>query len=209
MTITDADRETFQSTVEDFQPQIAEDMCLPTALKNILDEFAERHGSDGPLSLSELNDICDYRAGGASTSRNIPARLDPEIEEHSIETRIIYNASFKDVQAVIDDEDRSLPIVELDSAYFESVEGYDPRGGIDGYQWAHVVIPFTINAETVLFYDPFEEIFQQSSRIESPPTERSKTQFYEWWTAASSRWTMWLQRQDQQVLTSPRFKEDE
>lgn len=209
MTITDADRETFQSTVKDFQPQITEDMCLPTALKNVLDEFAERHDSDSPLSLSEINDICDYRAGGASTSHGVPARLDPEIEEYGIETRIIYNATFEDLKAIIKDDDRSLPIVELDSAYFESVDGYDPRGGIDGYQWNHVVIPFTVNEETVLFYDPFEGIFQRSSRIESPPTERSKIQFYEWWTTASSRWTMWLQRRDQQVLTSPRFKEDE
>lgn len=209
MTITDVDREVFQTTVEEFRPQITEDMCLPTALKNILDEFAGRHGSDGPLSLSDLNDICDYREGSASTAQGVPAKLNPEIEEYGIETRISIGTSFNDLQAIIDDNDRSLPIVELDAAYFDSVDDYDPRGGIDGYQWNHVIIPFTVNDETVLFYDPFEEIFQRSSRIDSPPTERSKTQFYEWWTAASSRWTMWLQRRDQQVLTNPRFKEDE
>lgn len=209
MTITDADRETFQSTVKDFRPQITEDMCLPTALKNVLDEFAGRHGSDGPLSLSDLNEICDYREGSASTAQGVPAKLDPEIEEYGIETRISIGTSFNDLQAIIDDNDRSLPIIELDSAYFDSVNGYDPRGGIDGYQWDHVIVPFKVNDETVLFYDPFEEIFQRSTRIDSVPSERSKTQFYEWWTAASSRWTMWLQRRDQQVLTSPRFKEDE
>jgi len=207
VTITDTDRETFQTTVEEFRPQITEDMCLPTALKNVLDEFADRHGSDSPLSLSDINDICDYRAGFASTSRNVPAKLDPEIEDYGIETKIMFNATFEDLEAIIDGNDRSLPIVELDSAYFESVDGYDPRRGVDGYQWNHVVIPFTVNDETVLFYDPFEEIFQRSTRIDSPPTQRSKTQFYEWWTAASSRWTMWLQRSDQQVLTSPRFKQ--
>lgn len=209
MTISESDRETFQATVEDFQPQITADMCLPTALKNVLDEFAGRHGSDSPLSLSDINDICDYRAGGASTAQGLPAKLDPEIEEDGIETRISIGTSFEDLQAIIDDNDRSLPIVELDSAYFDSVDGYNPRGGRDGYQWDHVLIPFAVNTETVLFYDPFEQIFQRSPSVEAPPTERSKTQFYEWWTAASSRWTMWLQRRDQQVLTSPRFKEDE
>jgi hypothetical protein len=209
VTITDADRETFQTTVEEFRPQITEDMCLPTALKNVLDEFADRHSSDSPLSLSDINDICDYRAGGASTSRNVPAKLDPEIEDYGIETKIMFNATFEDLEAIIDDNDRSLPIVELDSVYFESVDGYDPRGGVDGYQWDHVVIPFTVNDETVLFYDPFEEIFQRSTRIDTPPTQRSKTQFYEWWTAASSRWTMWLQRSDQQVLTNPQFRQED
>jgi signal transduction histidine kinase len=124
VTITDADRETFQTTVEEFRPQITEDMCLPTALKNVLDEFAERHGFDSPLSLSDLNDICDYRDGGASTSRNVPAKLDPEIEEYGIETRIMFNTTFEDLEAIIDDNDRSLPIVELDAAYFDSVEGH-------------------------------------------------------------------------------------
>lgn len=209
MTITEADRETFQTTVEDFRPQITEDMCLPTALKNILDEFAERHDSESPLSQSDINDICDYREGAASTARGVPEKLDPEIEDYGIETRISMGTSFDDLQAIIEDNERSLPIVELDEAYFDSVDGYDPRSGIDGYQWSHVVIPFTVNDETVLFYDPFEEIFQRSTRVDSPPTERSKTQFYEWWTNASSRWTMWLQRSDQQVLTSPRFREDE
>jgi hypothetical protein len=208
VTISEADRETFQTAVSDFRPQITEDMCLPTALKNVLDELADRHGVDEILSLSEINDICDYRAGAASTARNVPAKLDPEIEDWGIETRIQVGTSFDDLQAIIDDNDRSLPIVELDSAYFDSVEGYDPRGGIDNYQWDHVVIPFAVNDETVLFYDPFEEIFERSTRIEAPPTERSKNQFYEWWTAASSRWTMWLQRSDQQVLTSPRFESD-
>lgn len=159
MTITDADREAFQSTVEEFRPQITEDMCLPTALKNVLDELAERHGADGPLSLSDLNDICDYRAGSASTAQGVPAKLDPEIEEYGLETRISIGTSFEDLQAIIDDNDRSLPIVELDSAYFDSVDDYDPRAGVDGYQWDHIVIPFAVNEETVLFYDPYGEIF--------------------------------------------------
>lgn len=209
MTITETERETFQETVTDFQPQITEDMCLPTALKNVLDEFADRHDADSPLSQSELNDICDYREGAGASSHNIAARLDPEIEEYGIETRITINTSLDDIQAIIDDQERSLPLVELDAAYFESVDGYDARAGGDGYQWNHIVVPFAVNDETVLFYDPFEEIFQRSSRIDAPPTERSKTQFYEWWSTASSRWAMWLQREDQQVLTSPRFTEDD
>lgn len=206
VTITDADREAFRTTVDDFRPQITEDMCLPTALKNVLDEFADRHDSDSPLSLSDLNDICDYRAGAAATAQDVPPKLDPEIAEYGIETRIMLNASFDDLDAIITDDERSLPVVELDGAYFDSVDGYDARPGVDGYQWQHVVIPFAINDETVLFYDPFEEIFQRSARIDNPPTERSKTEFYEWWTAANSRWTMWFERSDQQTLTSPRFE---
>lgn len=205
MTITDTDRETFQETVTDFRPQITADMCLPTALKNILDELANRHNFNMTLSTSDLNDICDYREGFAATSRNIPARLNPEIKKYNIEVKVAGGTSFQDLEAIIRADERSLPIVELDSAYFDSVDGYNPRGGSDGYQWNHTVIPFAVNDETVLFYDPYEQIFQRSSNIDAPPTERSKTQFYEWWTAAASRWTMWIQLRDQQILTNSAF----
>lgn len=97
MTITDVDREAFHTTVEEFKPQITEDMCLPTALKNVLDEFAERHGADSPLSLSDLNDICDYREGSASTAYGVPTKLDPEIEEYGIKTCINMGISFDDL----------------------------------------------------------------------------------------------------------------
>ena len=47
MTITESDEETYQATVSDFQPQITADACLPTAIKNILDDVAERENIDG------------------------------------------------------------------------------------------------------------------------------------------------------------------
>ena len=113
VTITDANREMFQSTVVDFRPQIQEDMCLPTALKNVLDELADRHDGRVPLSQLELNDICDYREGSAATARNVPARLNPEIEDYGIEVKVAIGLTFDDLGAIITDNERSLPIVEL------------------------------------------------------------------------------------------------
>lgn len=113
MTITQSDRDAFQSTVEDFQPQINEDQCLPAALKNVLDDLANRHDGDHTLSLSDLDDICDYREGAASSTRNIHARLNPEIREYGTEVKTATGINFDDLQAIIDEKDRSLPIVEL------------------------------------------------------------------------------------------------
>ena len=206
VTITEADRETFQSTVKEFQPQINEDQCLPAALKNILDELADRHDGSHTLSLSDLADICDYREGFASSTRNIHSRLNPEIEQFNLEVKTTTGTHFDDLEAIINNDYRSLPIVELDDAYFDSIEGYTPLGGVDGYQWVHTVIPFAVNDEEVLFYDPYGQILRQSSRIDVPPTERSQTEFYEWWTAAGGRWTLWIERRDQQMLTSTRFE---
>lgn len=208
MTITEADRETFQSKVDDFQPQIHPDQCLPTALKNILDEMAERHSGKQPLSLSDLDDICEYERGFASVTQNIHARLNPEIEDSGVEVKTARGLNVDDLDAIIEDQSRSLPIVELHEDYFESIEDYDPRGGSNGYQWFHVVIPFSVNDEDILFYDPYSEILLRSSRIDTPPTERSQKQFYEWWTAASGRWTLWVEQKDQQTITSSRFESD-
>lgn len=207
MTITQSDRETFQTAVEDFRPQIQEDNCLPTALKNVLDHHADRHGLDLNLSLSDINEHCDYREGMGATARGVPAQLNPEIEDHGLEVRVSIGTSLDDLDAIIEDGDRSLPIVELDDAYFDSIDGYNPRPGIDGYQWTHVVIPFKVNTDKVLFYDPYEKIFARSGRIDIPPTERSQTEFYEWWSTPDTRWTMWIEQRDQQTLTSSRFEE--
>ena len=208
MTITEADRETFQSKVDDFQPQVHPDQCLPTALKNVLDEMAERHGGKQPLSLSDLDDLCEYERGLASVARNIHARLNPEIEDMGVEVKTARGVNIEDLDAIINDDSRSLPVVELHQNYFDSIENYDPRSGSNGYQWFHVVIPFAVNDETILFYDPFCQILLRSSRIDTPPTERPQRQFFEWWTTSSGRWTLWIERKDQQILTSSRFEEE-
>ena len=208
MTITETDRETFQATVDDFQPQHHPDQCLPTALKNILDEMAERHGGTSPLSLSDLDDICEYERGFASVTQNIHARLNPEIAESGVEVKTARGLNIEDLNAIINDQSRSLPVVELHQDYFDSIDDYDPRAGSNGYQWFHVVIPFAVNDETILFYDPYSQILLKSSRIDTPPTERKQRRFFEWWTSSSGRWTLWVERKDQQMITSSRFEDE-
>lgn len=200
MTISSSDRERFQTTVSDFQPQIEEDMCLPTALKNVLDELATRTGeSKLGLSLSRLNDICDYRSGFASSAERVPARLNPEISEIGFEVRTDTGLDFEDLQSVIENERTSLPIIDLHGDYFKHVEGYDPQPGIDGYPWSHTVIPFEVNSQVILFYDPFEEIFTRSSKVDVPPTKMEKSPVWDWWSR-QDRWGMWIAQRDQAVI---------
>jgi hypothetical protein len=61
VTITSDDRERYQTAVGDFHTQPEPDNCLPTALKNILDELADR--KDEPnlrYSVSDLGEALDY-----------------------------------------------------------------------------------------------------------------------------------------------------
>lgn len=207
MTITSEDRERFDQTTSRFQPQAEEDACLPTALKNVLDNLSER--VDQPrlsLSQSRLNDICDYRQDMGASARRVPNRLNPEISSTGYQVKIGTRLEWDDLQTIIEDEQSSLPIVELDSEYFNSVEGYNATAGPDGYQFNHVVIPFKVNTQKVLFYDPFEAIFTRSSNINVPPTKRDKAQFYEWWSRTEGgRWTMWIVQRDQTLLGQSQF----
>lgn len=209
MTVTSEDRADYESVTASFRPQPTPDMCFTACLKNILDEIFNRHDVDGhEISLNRLNDIFDYREWNASSTENIPAKLDPVISDIGFNAKVASGLEIEDLQTIISDPNRSYPLVELDKAYFDSIEDWDPRPGGDGYEWTHVVIPHTVNDEDILFYDPFGDIMLRSGNVESPPTERSQTQFYEWWSAPETRWTMWIQQKGQRTLSSPEFRSD-
>lgn len=210
MTISPEDRERYEAIVSKFTPQPRPDMCFTAALKNVLDELGSRHGVNGiSVSIQELNEIFDYRDQFASSTRDIPARLDPVLRDYGYDSRVVSGIGIEDLQAVILDDDRSYPIVDVHESYFETVVDYDPRPGGDGFQWSHVIVPFTVNHKEILFYDPYEEIFQRSTRVNAPPVEMSQSQFFELWSAPETRWTMWVQREGQRTLTSPEFRGDD
>lgn len=201
MTISESEREYYQSTVSTFQRQPTPDACLPTALKNVLDRLAEEHEEpELSIALSDLNSICDYRDGMGSASYGLSERLDPEIVSAGYETQISIGTGWDQLNAIIQSEKSSLPLVELSPEYFESVDGYNVQPGRDGLNLSHIVIPFAVNDESVLFFDPMEAFFRPNDTNATPSTERAKAQFYEWWSAPRKRWTLWFKQTEQQPL---------
>lgn len=202
MTITETDEETFQTTVTDFHAQIQPDACLPTAIKNILDELEERQDIDGlSMSQSDLNDLCGYREGFYSREEIIPEQLSHEISGYGYVAREA-SGDQMDLDAlhtIIEDEQSSLPIVELDPDYFREVEGY--RVQESEHLPSHVVIVFKVNDDEVLYYDPYENFFERSSRIEEAPRTWSKTGFFELWSGRyDQRWSLWIDRREEPSL---------
>lgn len=202
MTITESDEETYQATVSEFQPQIKPDGCYPTAIKNILDELAERKGFDGmKLSLSDVNDLCNYRDGLYTEEEIIPEALTREISEYGFQAVEASGTEmdYERLKKIIDDENTSLPIVELDPSYFEEVENYRVQGEPES---THTVIVFKVNDNRILYYDPYENFFERSSRINEAPYTWDKTGFYELWSGDhEERWTFWLEKKDQPLLS--------
>lgn len=201
MTITDADMDAYQSTVSDFVPQIEPDGCYPTAIKNILDRLADRKGLDDmSMSLSDINDLCNYREGMYTEEEIIPDALSHELGDHGYQAveESAPEMDFDSLQQIIDDESASLPIVELDPTYFDEVENYRVQGRREA---SHTVIVFKVNSDSVLYYDPYEKFFEKSSGIDQAPYEWPKTGFYELWSGEyEERWTFWIERREQSLL---------
>lgn len=202
MTITDADKDQFQSQIGDFHAQHHDDQCYPAALKNIIDRLAERTGRSGmSLSLSDVDQICGYEPGLGCEEELIPGRLTQALSEFGYEAveETAPTMNWDQLNEIITDDNTSLPIVELDGEYFEKVMSYHGQPSKDGYR-PHVVIPMKVNSDDVLFYDPYENHFENRPGIDQAPYQWGQTEFFELWSGESEeRWTLWLARRGHKI----------
>lgn len=201
MTITSSEEKTFQAEISGFHAQHFEDQCYPAAVKNIVDRLAERIDlPDMSMNLSHVNDICGYQRGMQCEEDLIPPRLTNAVSPYGYEA-VVKKAPEMDLErliSVIDAEDTSLPIVELDPEYFElvsdEVDGYHSQPSPER-ELSHVVIPFKVNSEEVLYYDPYEKYHEKKPGVEDSPYRWPLAGFYELWSGDyEERWTLWLGR---------------
>jgi len=209
VTITEDDHAQFETTVGDFHTQPEPDSCLPTAVKNVLQELAARQERSGlEHSVSDVADALDYEQGRAAVSDRIATRLDPLVEADGYEVKVKVGVEFDELREIIERDDRSLPICELHASYFEELRsqdiGYVPEPGRDDYgRWPHVVIPMAINHDTVLYFDPFVHFFHDLADLEeSGALVQPIATFSEWWTRPEKRWTLWFEQTGQQTLSA-------
>lgn len=209
MTITSEDKERFQTTVTDFHTQHEPDSCLPTGLKNILDELADRKDEPGlHHSISDLADALDYVENAASASDSLPTRIDPLIENAGYEIRHMTGVDYDQLSTIIDSEDRSLPLCEFHEQYFKDLshhtDKYTPESGLDGFgRWRHVVVPFKVNSDTILYFDPYIQFFHDLNDLdEVGGIEVPFHAFNEWWARPEKRWALWVEPMKQQTLTA-------
>ncbi|MFC6720702.1 hypothetical protein [Halobacteriaceae bacterium SHR40] len=135
MTITNEDRKRCQTTVTDFHTQHEPDSCFPTALKNVLDDLADRRDESALRhSVSDLGDALDYVENRASASDRLAARIDPLIEGAGYEVNHMTGVGYEQLQTIIESDDRSLPICEFHEQYFEDISQhtneYTPEPGL-------------------------------------------------------------------------------
>lgn len=205
MTISEEQRETYQSTVSEFTRQSEENTCLAIVLKNVVDELAERQDlPDMAIEKEEVLDMVDYDPFYGCTSDFLPERLNPHLQDFNYEVKEDRALSLDDLEELIHDQATSYPIVELDERYLgwvNEVDGFHADVGSYGRTEPHTVIPFAFNDETVMIFDPFESFYLPSPGESAPPKQVPQPLFYEWWSGESTpRWTLWIEPPSQQTL---------
>lgn len=200
MTISQSDYDRYQSKVSQFDRQNNEDTCLLIGLKNILDELNNRvEDSELEFERDDLEDICDYYPGFGCSAEFLPQQLEAELTRHNVEKES--ERELDDLDQIISSESKSYPLVELDQQYFEEVDSYQVQSGTHGRKLPHIVIPFKINSDRVLFFDPYEDFYEIGGENGAPPKELTKTKFFELWSGrAEKRWTLWIERPEQRTL---------
>lgn len=202
MTITQADETTFQTTIAQFHAQHEEDACYPTAIKNILDELEARIDKPSAnLSLSDIKELGDYRKGFGVRDEIVRPNLSAELSSVGLSAEEVTGFDYDDLRQILENENASMPIVELDPGYCDDVTGYRAQASSAQPAFSHTVVVFKINDEEVLFYDPFESFFKRSSRVKEIPYRMNRTRFYELWQGDyDPGWTFWIEISEQQTF---------
>jgi hypothetical protein len=202
VTITQSQRDTYQSKVREFAHQKELNSCLGIALKNIIDELAIRIGEPGmQVEREDVLDWVDYDETFGCTSDFLPQRLNPHLQDYNMEVNEARSLSQDDLESLIDEPQASYPITELDSRYQEYVDVYDSIPGQAGNRTPHTVIPFGFNDETVLLFDPALDYHAGESVDSVDPVEVAQPLFYEWWKGESSpKWALWIEQRAQTTL---------
>lgn len=213
MTISQGQRDTYQSAVSDFERQEEPNTCLAIALKNIIDELAVREDITGlKVSKEDTLDMVDYDPFWGCTSDFLPERLNPHLNPHNFEVVEERGLSMQYIEDIITNDDGSYPVVELDERYQKWVtdqdDYYDSLPGTYGNRMPHTVVPFGFNDETVLLFDPFEDYYLPERQDAAIAIEPPQPLFYEWWSGESTpQWTLWCERREQE--TFERYSETE
>jgi len=136
----------------------------------------------------------------------LASRVDPLVEGTGYEVNIMTGIGHEQLQMIMDSDDRSLPICELHSKYFEEIhdyiDSYVPEPGVDGFgRWPHTVTPLKFNDKDVLYHDPYLQFFRDAHLSkELGAIELPIRVFNEWWSRPEKRWTLWIEPMDQMTL---------
>jgi len=203
MTIHEEDLENYEATTDSFKYQPDMQDCLPVCVKNILDELAERH--DQPqiqYSESEIKQMSDHDPDFGSTGRLLVTNLSAEIRDYGYTVKDQTGTEFDELNNIIESSTASFPTVSVSPDYFDLIRDWDPRGSRRGKNRPHMLVPFKVNKEEVLFFDPYAQMQLRSGALPQSKRRLDRKEFFCVWDTKFSfpRYTLWIDKLEQATL---------
>jgi len=144
----------------------------------------------------------------------VPSMVTPTMNEKILkkkgfEMKEESNMSFEKLKNLIEDKNKSYPIVSVSPEYFDEMERKFGRKKLGYYTQGkstidHTIIILDIEEEEITFFDPYTPFFH---RKEKNVPERAifklpKALFLDLWSEAkrSYRWAMWIERMSQKRI---------
>lgn len=179
---------------------------LRYALKNILTDYAEDHPAL-PFNTEEpkLDTLTGHRMDFGGNYSQLVARLTNQFDGTSFEVNSDDHLTVDDLQNIFANESASYPLVEVHPKLYEyqaekenSAETYVIQRGQHNETLVPLLIPFSLEEETMFYYDPFLDYYTQET---TPTQELSQGLFVELWGQCDlTSWALWIDRGRQRTL---------
>ncbi|WP_211312969.1 hypothetical protein [Halarchaeum salinum] len=188
--------------------------CLLLAVRNMLADYRNFHpdfpinpGEDADddenpkkAAKDELKILAGHRSRFGGNFSQLEARLNGRLDDTSFEAYAATQMDLDGLGEILDTETASLPLVELDPAYFDKIDEYNVQAGQYGASETPILIPIQVEDDIVIYWDPLADYYDNENE---DPVEMtlSETTFLRLWSrAARARWTLWLDGQEQKKM---------
>jgi len=189
-----------------FSEPPSEREVLRYALKNILTDYAEDHealpcDADDP----DLNTLTSHRINFGGNYSQLVARLSNRFDGTSFEVNSDDHLDIDDLQEVFSNPTASYPLVEVHPKLYEyqgqkdkSSETYVIQRGHHDEPLVPLLIPFSMEEESVFYYDPFLDYYSPNN---TPSQKISRGLFIELWGRCDlTSWALWIDQGQQRTL---------
>jgi len=189
-----------------FSEPPSEREVLRYALKNILTNYAEEHEAL-PFDAADpdLDTLTGHRINFGGNYSQLVARLDNRFDGTSFEVNSDDHLDIDDLKEVFSNPTASYPLVEVHPELYEyqaqkdeSPETYIIQRGHHDETLVPLLIPFSVEEESVFYYDPFLDYYSPKN---TPSQKISRGLFIELWGRCDlTSWALWIDQGQQRTL---------
>lgn len=154
----------------------------------------------------DLVRLCGYRSEYGGNFAQLQDRLNNKLVDTAYTAHSDYAIDIEELSEIINEDNFSLPLVELHPDYFEEVDYIVQPGHLQKNE-TPILIPIAIDDGQVMYWDPLAD-FYFGGVDDTRERPLSDTTFITLWSEATKmNWTFWLSRGQQTTLTG--FRESE